>query len=213
MNSQTIARPEPRLEVRDLRWRQLWAGARLLGQAYEDGALWAAAGSLPRWQRRSALTALYLAELVIAQLMSSGITLAAYRADRLDGILVLYGDERTTPWWGWALRSVACLLAGPRAVVHAVRISNALDRMRPSRPHVWFAVLGRRVDSVGVGYVLIRAGQARADALGLPGYLETSAGPEQVQINEMLGWTSVDEYVLSTGSVIKTMWRDRTAPS
>ncbi|WP_433385496.1 hypothetical protein [Micromonospora sp. KLBMP9576] len=191
----------------------MWAGARLLARAYEDGAIWAAAGSLPRWRRNAALTALYLAELVIAQLMSSGITLAAYRGDRLDGILVLYGDERTTPWWGWALRAGACLLAGPRAVAHAVRISNALDRLRPRSPHVWFAVLGRRTDSVGVGYVLIRAGQARAEALGLPGYLETSAGPEQVQINEMLGWTSVDEYVLSTGSRIRTMWRDAPARS
>jgi len=59
----------------------------------------------------------------------------------------------------------------------------------------------------------MRAGQARAEALGLPGYLETSAGPEQVQINEMLGWTSVDEYVLSTGSTIRTMWRDRAVRS
>ncbi|MEH1100476.1 hypothetical protein [Micromonospora sp. CPCC 205561] len=213
MNSQLIARPEPALEVRDLEWRRLWAGARLLAEAYQDGAIWAAAGSLPRWQRKLALTALYLAELLTAKLMGSGIILAAYRAERLDGVLVLYGDERTTPWWGWALRAVACLLSGPRAVVRAVRISNALDRMRPDRPHVWFAVLGRRADSVGVGYVLIRAGQKRAEALGLPGYLETSAGPEQVQINEMLGWKTVDEYVLSTGSVIKTMWRDNPARS
>ncbi|MEU6076811.1 hypothetical protein [Micromonospora sp. NPDC047074] len=213
MNSRLIARPEPKLEVRDLGWRQLWAGARLLAEAYEDGAIWAAAGSLPRWQRRLALTALYLAELLTAKLMSSGIILAAHRGDRLEGVLVLYGDERTTPWWGWALRGVACLLSGPRAVVRAVRISNDLDRMRPRRPHVWFAVLGRRTDSVGAGYLLIRAGQKRAEALGLPGYLETSAGPEQVQINEMLGWTTVDEYVLSTGSVIKTMWRDHPEQS
>jgi len=202
-----------RLETRDLGWRDSWPAARLLARAYQDGAIWEAAGRVPRWLKQVALTLLYLAELLICR-WEKGFVLGAVRGDRLDGVLISYEHgERPTPWWGWVLRSFACLLAGPVVVARCVRISNDLDRLKPKEPHVWYAVLGRRDDSPGVGYVLLRAGQARADELGLPGYLETSAGPEQVQINEMLGWTTRDEYVLSTGKIVKTMWRDCPVPS
>jgi hypothetical protein len=202
-----------RLETRDLGWRDTWPAARLLARAYQDGAIWEAAGRVPRWLKHVALTLLYLAELLICR-WEKGFVLGAVRGTRLDGVMISYEHgERPTPWWGWVLRSFACLLAGPVVVARCVRISNDLDRMKPKEPHVWYAVLGRRDDSPGVGYVLLRAGQARADALGLPGYLETSAGPEQVQINEMLGWTTRDEYVLRTGKVVKTMWRDCPVPS
>jgi len=205
----TRTHAEARLDTRDVPWGRTWAAATLLAHAYRDGAIWTAAGPrMPVWYRKVVLTALYLAEIAIVRL-KSGVVLGAFRDDRLDGVLLLYRDgERTIPWWGWALRAVACVLAGPFAMVRAVRISNALDRLKPERPHVFFAVLGRRDDSVGAGYALLRAGQARADGLGLPGYLETSAGQEQVRINELLGWSTMDEYTLSTGRVIKTMWRD-----
>jgi hypothetical protein len=198
----------PGLATRDLVWRDTWRAARLLADAYQDGAIWAAAGRTARWQRQVALTLLYLAELLICR-WEKGFAIGAVRGRRLDGVLISYTrGERTTPWWGWVLRSFACLFAGPVAIVRCVRISNDLDRLKPREPHVWHAVLGRRKDSTGVGYVLLRAGQARADDLGLPGYLETSAGDEQVQINELLGWTLRDEYVLRTGEVVRTMWRD-----
>jgi len=196
-----------RLATRDLRWRDTWPAARLLARAYQDGAIWAAAGASPRWHRQVSLTLFYLAELLICR-WDTGFALGAVRGKRIDGVLICYEHgERPTPWWGWVLRGFACLFAGPVKVVRCVRINADLERLKPTEPHVWYAVLGRRLDSPGVGYVLLRAGQARADALGLPGYLETSAGQEQVRINEMLGWTTRDEYVLSTGSVVKTMWR------
>ncbi|MEU7526800.1 hypothetical protein AB0A74_13805 [Saccharothrix sp. NPDC042600] len=197
-----------RLDVRDLPWRDTWRAARLLAQAYREGVIWDSIARIPPWRKQVALTLLYLAELVICR-WENGFVLAATRGRRLDGVLVCYRHgERPTPWWGWALRSIACMVAGPRAVVQGVRLSNDLDRLKPREPHVWYAVLGRRDDSPGVGYVLLRAGQKRADSLGLPGYLETSAGDEQVRINEMLGWTSRDHYVLRNGKVVRTMWRD-----
>lgn len=196
-----------RLATRDLRWRDTWPAARLLAQAYQDGAIWAAAGTTSRWRKQLSLTLFYLAELLISR-WDNGFALGAVRGARIDGVLICYEHgERPTPWWGWALRGFACLFAGPVKVARCVRINADLERLKPKEPHVWYAVLGRRADSPGIGYVLLRAGQTRADALGLPGYLETSAGHEQVRINEMLGWTTRDEYVLATGSVVKTMWR------
>ncbi|TDV42267.1 hypothetical protein [Actinophytocola oryzae] len=197
-----------RLETRDLAWRDTWRAARLLADAYADGAIWAAAGRMTRWQRQVSLTLLYLAELLICR-WEKGFAIGAARGDRLEGVLISYtAGERPTPWWGWVLRAPACLFAGPVAVARCVRISGDLERLKPREPHVWHAVLGRRGDTPGVGYVLLRAGQARADSLGLPGYLETSAGDEQVEINVLLGWSVVDEYVLRTGKVVRTMWRD-----
>lgn len=197
-----------RLETRDLGWGDTWRAARLLAHAYRDGTIWAAAGTVAGWRKQAALTLLYLAELLICR-WEKGFVLGAVRGDRLDGVMISYTrGERPTPWWGWLLRSFSCVFAGPVAVVRCVRISNDLERLKPKEPHVWYAVLGRRDDAPGVGYALLRAGQARADALGLPGYLETSAGEEQVRINELLGWTLRDEYVLRTGAVVRTMWRD-----
>lgn len=197
-----------RLETRDLRGNETWRAARLLAHAYRDGTIWAAAGDIARWRKQAGLTLLYLAELLICK-WEKGFTLVTVRGERLDGVMISYvHGERPTPWWGWVLRSFACVFAGPVAVTRLVRVSNDLERLKPREPHVWYAVLGRRDDSAGVGYALLRAGQARADALGLPGYLETSAGEEQVRINEMLGWELREEYVLSTGAVVRTMWRD-----
>ncbi|MGB3442110.1 MAG: hypothetical protein WBA97_25465 [Actinophytocola sp.] len=197
-----------RLETRDLAWSDTWRAARLLAHAYRDGTIWAAAGTVAGWRKQTSLTLLYLAELLICR-WEKGFALGAVRGDRLDGVMISYEHgERPTPWWGWVLRSFSCLFAGPVAVARCVRISNDLERLKPKEPHVWYAVLGRRDDAPGVGYALLRAGQARADKLGLPGYLETSAGEEQVRINELLGWSLRDEYVLRTGAVVRTMWRD-----
>jgi hypothetical protein len=196
------------LKTRDLAWRDTWRAARVLARAYQDGAIWEAAGQVSVWRKQTGLTLLYLAELLICR-GEKGFMLGAYRGERLDGVLISYvHGERPTPWWGWALRSFSCVLAGPVITARLLRISNDLERMKPKQPHVWYAVLGRRDDSPGIGYVLLRAGQARADRLGLPGYLETSAGQEQVQINELLGWELRDEYMLRTGKLVRTMWRD-----
>jgi hypothetical protein len=198
----------PRLETRDLRWRDTWAAARLLADAYQDGAIWAAAGRTTKWQRQVALTLFYLAELLICR-GEKGFTIGAVRDGRIEGVLISYEHgERTTPWWGWVLRAFACVFAGPVAIARCLKVSNDLDRLKPEEPHVWHAVLGRRENTPGVGYVLLRAGQSRSDTIGLPGYLETSAGAEQVEINEMLGWSLRDQYVLRTGAVVRTMWRD-----
>ena len=35
-----------RLETRDLTWRDTWPAARVLAQAYQDGAIWEAAGKM-----------------------------------------------------------------------------------------------------------------------------------------------------------------------
>lgn len=197
-----------RLETRDLTWRDTWPAARVLAQAYQDGAIWAAAGQVAAWRKQTALTLLYLAELLIAR-WEDGFMIGAFRGNRIDGVLISYENgEKPTPWWGWLLRSFSCVLAGPRITARCLRINNDLESLKPQEPHVWHAVLGRRPDSPGVGYILLRKGQARADNLGLPGYLETSAGEEQVQINEMLGWELRDEYRLRTGKLVRTMWRD-----
>ena len=65
-----------RLETRDLTWRDIWPAARVLANAYQDGAIWAAAGEVSRWRKQTALTLLYLAELLIAR-WTNGFTMVS----------------------------------------------------------------------------------------------------------------------------------------
>lgn len=204
-----VTNTQARIDIRALGLRDLMAAARVLTDAFMTAATWTAIGPKSMRHRRIALTALYLADLAIG-LLRRGIVLGGFRAGRLDGVLIAFPDgERLVPWWGWLLRSVACVVAGPRALVRALRVVAGLDALHPKEPHVFYSILGRRADAVGVGYALSRAALAIGDELGRPGYVEVTADAELVGMNELLGWTRRDEYVLPTGRVMTTMWRDR----
>ncbi|MPZ85082.1 MAG: hypothetical protein GEV28_33730 [Actinophytocola sp.] len=204
-----VTNTQARIDIRAIGPRDLVAAARVLTDAFMTAATWEAVGPKSMRHRRVALLALYLADIVIG-LLRRGIVLGAFRGDRLEGVLIAFPDgERLVPWWGWLLRSVACLVAGPRALVRALRLVAGLDAMHPKEPHVFYSILGRRADAVGVGYALSRAALARGDELDRPGYVEVTADAELVAMNELLGWTKLDQHVLPTGRVITTMWRDR----
>jgi hypothetical protein len=195
------------LEARDLERGDNLAAARVLTAAFMDDPIWQATGPARAPHRRLVLTALYYAEVLIAR-GRKGILLGAYRGERLDGVIVVFPDgERLLPWWGWLLRSIACVLAGPRVTVRSLKVSNALDRMHPKQAHAHFWLIGSRPDSLGAGYLLMRAATARTDRLGRPGYLEATS-PEMAEVKELLGWQVRERYTLPTGSVVTTMWRD-----
>jgi len=183
------------------------AAARVLAEAFVDDPVWRATGPRFRWHRRPVLILLYLAEVLIARLRSA-ILLGAYRGDRLDGVIIVFPDgERLFPWWAWVPRSVACLFAGPVAVARSLTVVSGLDRLHPKQPHAHFWLLGSRPGALGVGYVLMRAATDRTDQLGRSGYLEATS-PEMAEVKQLLGWQVRDRYVLRTGEVVTTMWRD-----
>ncbi len=195
-----------RIDIRELAGRDALAAARVLAGAFMADAIWAATGPRAAWHRRIVLTTLYLAELATA-FLRRGIVLGGFHGARLDGVLIAYRDgERPVPWWAWLLRAVPCLLAGPVALVRALRVVSGLDALHPREPHVFYYLLGRRAGAVGAGYALCHA--AFAVAGDRPGYVETTADPDLVAMNELLGWVRRDTYPLPTGRVITTMWRE-----
>ncbi|MEH1014234.1 hypothetical protein V6U90_14120 [Micromonospora sp. CPCC 206060] len=198
---------ENQLKARDLDRGDNLAAARVFTAAFMDDPIWQATGPTRSWHRRLVLTALYYAEVLIAR-GRKAVLLGAYRGERLDGVIIVFPDgERGLPWWGWVLRSVAIILAGPRVTARSLTVSNALDRLHPKQAHAHFWLIGSRPDSLGAGYLLMRAATARIDRIGRPGYLEATS-PEMAEVKELLGWRVRERYTLPTGAVVTTMWRD-----
>jgi ribosomal protein S18 acetylase RimI-like enzyme len=83
-----------------------------------------------------------------------------------------------------------------------------VERAHPAEPHWYLAVLGVRPDRQGhgIGGALLEAGLARADADGLPCYLESS-NPRNVGLYERHGFEITAEHWLPDGPVFTYMWR------
>lgn len=70
---------------------------------------------------------------------------------------------------------LAGLRAGPRCMARLLRLDQFLRSHHPHRPHFFLAVLGVEPaqQGRGLGSALLRSLSARADAAGMPCYLET----------------------------------------
>jgi GNAT superfamily N-acetyltransferase len=86
---------------------------------------------------------------------------------------------------------------------------GGVERLRPTRPHLYLSVLG--VDPPhqgrGVGSRLIAPGLELCDREGVPAYLET-ARPRNVVFYERHGFRVTRELRLPRGPQLWLMWRD-----
>ncbi|MEU2559373.1 GNAT family N-acetyltransferase [Streptomyces longispororuber] len=98
---------------------------------------------------------------------------------------------------------------------HANRLGasyEVITRYTPAEPHWYLAVVGADPAARGQGHgaALLRSGLARADAAGLPAYLESSKA-ENVPFYEHFGFTLRKELSLPLdGPSVWLMWRDAT---
>jgi ribosomal protein S18 acetylase RimI-like enzyme len=110
-----------------------------------------------------------------------------YDGDGVSGArLVTDGCEAATLWrrpgcghltlTEKIVQSLPWLRAAGFALGRALTISAASDANHPAEPHWYLHIAGCSPDHQGQGYgtAAIRAGLARADADGLPSYLETA---------------------------------------
>jgi ribosomal protein S18 acetylase RimI-like enzyme len=83
-----------------------------------------------------------------------------------------------------------------------------VEHAHPAEPHWYLAVLGVRPDrrGLGAGSALLEPGLARADAAGMPCYLESS-NPRNVGLYERHGFEVVAEHWLPDGPLFTYMWR------
>ena len=90
----------------------------------------------------------------------------------------------------------------------AARTFRIIEDAHPSSPPHWYLqTLGAALPGRGVGGALLRDGLARADAQGVPAYLESSA-PENIPIYERYGFRPAGEIALPGGPTLTAMWRD-----
>ena len=110
------------------------------------------------------------------------------------------GHVRTSPWQ--LLRELPGFFAllGPHTL-RALRISHAIKEHHPAGmaySYLHFAGVDPAFQGRGWGGAVIRAGQDRARAAGLPVYLET-ATPENVGLYQRLGFTVTQEWNVAGG--------------
>jgi GNAT superfamily N-acetyltransferase len=84
----------------------------------------------------------------------------------------------------------------------------AVERLHPTEPHWYLAVLGVRPERTGrgLGGALLAAGLERVDRDGLPAYLESS-NPRNVPLYERHGFEVVVEHWLPDGPLLTCMRR------
>ncbi|AJF65559.1 GNAT family N-acetyltransferase [Streptomyces vietnamensis] len=100
-------------------------------------------------------------------------------------------------------------ILGDRAPVFQEAVTAAAEH-GPKEPHWYLAVIGADPAARGQGHgsALLRSGLAKADADGLPVYLESSK-PDNLPVYEHFGFKVVDEFALPGGGpVLWAMKRD-----
>ncbi|SDS30335.1 hypothetical protein SAMN04515669_0792 [Jiangella sp. DSM 45060] len=177
--------------------------ARVLAEAFDADPMMRFV--VPSTRYRERLTALFAFE---ALLSPHGSWVAV--ADGEIAGAALWGLPGARPPGFWpTLRYSRYLLrafgTGLPAALRSFRVIE--DAHPPSPPHWYLQTLGVARPGRGVGGALLRDGLARADAQGLPAYLESSA-PGNVAIYERYGFRPAGEIVLPGGPTLTAMWRE-----
>lgn len=100
-------------------------------------------------------------------------------------------------------------ILGDRAPVFRDAVETAGEHT-PQEPHWYLAVIGADPAAQGQGHgaALLRSGLAKADAAGMPAYLESSK-PENIPFYQYFGFTVREEVRLPGGGpVLRGMWRE-----
>lgn len=107
------------------------------------------------------------------------------------------------------IRELTAIL-GDRAELFGAAVQAAAAHS-PQEPHWYLAVIGAdpAAQGTGQGAALLRSGLAKADAAGLPAYLESSK-ESNLPFYEYFGFTTQQELTLPGGG--PTLWSMRRAP-
>ncbi|MFD7403704.1 GNAT family N-acetyltransferase [Streptomyces sp. NPDC059866] len=105
-------------------------------------------------------------------------------------------------------------ILGDRAPLFRDTVETAAEHT-PQEPHWYLAVIGADPAAQGQGHgaALLRSGLAKADAAGLPAYLESSK-PSNLPFYEHFGFTVREKLRLpGNGPVLWAMWREPRRPA
>lgn len=150
--------------------------ARVLARAFDDSPIFDYL--MPRHRSRMLMLRSSF-RAAIRDAVPFGEVYAARRGSRLVGGAVWLAPDRYPPSTLRQARQLAgTFLLGPlapRAVAPGLRYLQATERVHPKDPHWYLVILGVEPSEqgTGVGTQLLDAVLPRADADGLPTYLET----------------------------------------
>jgi ribosomal protein S18 acetylase RimI-like enzyme len=144
-----------------------------------------------------------------------------YREDRkLGSVTRSPGGEAACLWrapgrhkeqlYGGFLTTLAFLRVLGFAALRGSTIGAAMAKHHPRDPHWYLRFIGVRPEAQGKGWgsVALNHGIARAEADGLPIYLET-ATPENVALYQRFGFKIIDEWDIAGGGPhFWGMWRE-----
>jgi ribosomal protein S18 acetylase RimI-like enzyme len=210
MASEPSVRSAREIEVDALTRRQTRRAVRLLAEAFHDDPAWSAGSPRRSAHRRVANRTSFRALLAVARRYGAAVRSAG--ADgALEGVAVSFDPGRWPPPERSGVLELAWLLiAGPAPARRAFLDDATMRRAHVSHPHLYLWVIG--VDPAaqrrGVGGALIEDVIGRAEAQGVPTYLET-ATEENVSIYRRFGFEPRGEIALPSGVV---MWQLERPP-
>lgn len=137
---------------------------------------------------------------------------AVYTTAAQEGAAIWFAPSRWKADKVTQLRFLLLMLRtlGPRNMGGRLRALDAVDRLHPSAPHYYLMALGSlpEVQGRGIGSALMAPILARADAEGMPAYLESSA-PANVPFYEHRGFRLLREFQPPYGAPpVWLMWRE-----
>jgi ribosomal protein S18 acetylase RimI-like enzyme len=119
------------------------------------------------------------------------------------------------PWWQYVLNAGEFLgmfgFAGARRVT---AVMDIVEKRHPHEPHWYLQVIGTDTEKQGKGFggVVMRPGLAKADAAGMPAYLESSKDTN-IPIYQSFGFEVTGEINLPGGPTLWPMWRKAREPA
>jgi GNAT superfamily N-acetyltransferase len=123
-------------------------------------------------------------------------------------------NEWEIPWWQYITNGVEFLgIFGLGGARHVTSIMDVIEKRHPHEPHWYLQAIGTDTAKQGKGFggVVIRRGLAKADAAGMPAYLESSK-QTNVPIYQSFGFEVTGEITLPNGPTLWPMWRKARVP-
>ena len=139
--------------------------------------------------------------------LAAGTVEVVHQGGRPIAASLSYGPDQKPSGLALLPMYLAGLSIGPRCLPRLLRLDDFLRTHHPRAPHFFLAVLGVEPDMQGrqLGSALLRTLSARADAAGLPCYLETDREPAK-RLYMRHGYEVVGEHELANLGGVR-FWR------
>lgn len=101
-------------------------------------------------------------------------------------------------------------LCGARGILRGAAVGGAMERRHPTERHYYlaFIAVAPRLQGMGLGSALLDATLSRADAAGLPAYLENS-NPRNTRLYERHGFELRGNIAPRGAPPLLAMWREQ----